>query len=154
VNRGLDARASTTSARALGNRHFGMAARNLLADAAFRRNIGPMNKIMATGRPALFDADYARRCAEQGSLLRSGRLHALDRGNLAEEIESLGRSDGREIESKLKVLLVHPLGQAGLPDSPLPAGRPFAIEEIVDPAWLPEAFEPDPSPHPSKAVNP
>lgn len=54
-----------------------------------------------------YEADYARWCAEQGALLREGRLDAIDRENLAEEIESLGRSDRREIESRLRVLLAH-----------------------------------------------
>lgn len=66
-----------------------------------------MNKIFRQAQLTPIEADYARWCAEQGALLRSGRLEALDRANLAEEIESLGRSDRREIESRLGVLLVH-----------------------------------------------
>lgn len=53
-----------------------------------------------------YEVDYARWCAEQGALLRDGNLHALDRENLAEEIEGLGRGDKREIESRLNLLLV------------------------------------------------
>ena len=66
-----------------------------------------MNKIFRNSQLTPYEADYARWCAEQGVLLREGRLDALDRQNLAEEIESLGRSDKREIESRLKILLVH-----------------------------------------------
>lgn len=66
-----------------------------------------MNKIFRTSQLTPYEADYAQWCAEQGALLRQGRLVDLDRANLAEEIESLGRSDKREIESRLKVLLVH-----------------------------------------------
>src|SRR6185369_12012904 len=54
-----------------------------------------------------YDVDYAQWCAEQGALLRAGRLDAVDRENLAEEVESLGRSDKREIRSRLKELLLH-----------------------------------------------
>ena len=61
------------------------------------------------------EADYALWCAQQGALLRAGRLDALDRENLAEEIESLGRSDRREIENRMKVLLVHLLKWAYQP---------------------------------------
>lgn len=68
-----------------------------------------MNKIFSRSHLTPFEADYARWCAEQGELLRAGRVDALDRQNLAEEIESLGRSDKREIESRLKPLLVHHL---------------------------------------------
>ncbi|WP_245453297.1 DUF29 domain-containing protein [Aquibium carbonis] len=67
-----------------------------------------------------FEADYALWSAEQAALLRAGALDALDRENLAEEIESLGRRDRREIENRLKVLLAHllkwrhqPEGQGG-----------------------------------------
>lgn len=66
-----------------------------------------MNRIYRPPHLTPIEADYARWCAEQGALLRSGRLGALDRANLAEEIESLGRSDKREIENRLSVLLVH-----------------------------------------------
>ena len=61
-----------------------------------------MNKIFGKEQLTPFEADYARWCAEQGALLREGRLSDLDRDNLAEEIESLGRSDRREIERHAK----------------------------------------------------
>lgn len=66
-----------------------------------------MNKVVRLSQLTSYEADYARWCAEQGALLREGRLDALDRDNLAEEIESLGRSDRREIENRLKTLLAH-----------------------------------------------
>jgi hypothetical protein len=66
-----------------------------------------MNKIFRRSQLTPYEADYAQWCAEQGALLREGRFSDLDRENLAEEIESLGRSDKREIENRLKVLLVH-----------------------------------------------
>ena len=152
-----------------------------------------MNKFERPGNVTRYERDYARWCAEQGALLRSGRLDALDRENLAEEIESLGRSDKREIESRLKVLLAHLLkwsfqpegrkggwsatireqrgriakaiqespslrdypaevlaeeygyaradaaAETGLPEDDFPAKCPFAIEQILDPEWLPDA---------------
>ena len=70
-------------------------------------NIWRMNRIFRPEQLTPYEQDYARWCAEQGALLREGRFGALDRENLAEEIESLGRSDRREIESRLKPLLVH-----------------------------------------------
>ncbi len=66
-----------------------------------------MNKHMPKPRSTPYEADYAQWCAEQGALLREGRLSDLDRENLAEEIESLGRSDRREVQSRLKELLLH-----------------------------------------------
>jgi hypothetical protein len=66
-----------------------------------------MNRIDRPSALARYDKDFALWCAEQGAALREGRWAALDRENLAEEIESLGRRDRREIESRLKTLLVH-----------------------------------------------
>lgn len=68
-----------------------------------------MNKIdlLRPLKSTPYEDDYARWCEEQGALLRAGRLDQLDRENLAEEIESLGRSDKREIASRMRVLLSH-----------------------------------------------
>lgn len=66
-----------------------------------------MNRITRIGRLAAYDEDFALWSAEQAALLRAGRLDGLDRENLAEEIESLGRSERREIESRLNVAIVH-----------------------------------------------
>ncbi|HWP00637.1 MAG TPA: DUF29 domain-containing protein [Methylococcus sp.] len=44
---------------------------------------------------------------EQAALLRAGRWSETDLAQLAEEIENMGRSEWRELESRLKVLLVH-----------------------------------------------
>jgi len=74
-----------------------------------------MNKVFRLSQLTSYESDFARWAAEQGALLRDGRLDALDRDNLAEEIESLGRSERYEIESRLKVLLVHLLKWAFQP---------------------------------------
>jgi hypothetical protein len=56
-------------------------------------------------------ADYARDfyswLMEQARLIREGRWDAVDRENLAEEIESLGREQFNKLESALRVLLLH-----------------------------------------------
>jgi hypothetical protein len=44
---------------------------------------------------------------EQARLLREGRFAELDVPNVVEEIESLGRSERRELVSRLRVLLAH-----------------------------------------------
>ncbi|HJU15256.1 MAG TPA: DUF29 domain-containing protein [Stellaceae bacterium] len=56
---------------------------------------------------ALYDDDFYAWTQEQARLLRAGELSAIDTENIAEEIESLGRSDKREIDSRLTVLLAH-----------------------------------------------
>ena len=54
-----------------------------------------------------YEADYHRWTKDQASALREQRLAEIDWENVAEEIESLGRSDRREIESRLAVILEH-----------------------------------------------
>jgi hypothetical protein len=79
----------------------------LLGLGGLREQNGLMNKHVLKPQLTPYETDYAQWCAEQGALLRSGRVDAVDRENLAEEIESLGRSDKREIRSRLKELLLH-----------------------------------------------
>ena len=54
-----------------------------------------------------YDDDFFAWTQEQARLLRDGELSDVDAENLAEEIESMGRSDRREIRSRLTVLLAH-----------------------------------------------
>ena len=56
-----------------------------------------------------YDEDYYAWTVEQARLLRAGELSAIDAENLAEEIEDMGRSNRRELESRLIVLLAHML---------------------------------------------
>ncbi len=64
----------------------------------------------------LYDTDFVLWTREQAAALRAGRLDALDRDNLAEEVESLGRKDRRELESRLTVLVMHLLKWRHQPD--------------------------------------
>src|SRR3954451_22460738 len=56
---------------------------------------------------ASYEEDFALWAAEQAALLRAGKLDRVDIENVAEEIESLGRSDKYEIDSRLEILLQH-----------------------------------------------
>ncbi len=53
----------------------------------------------------LYDSDFYAWTQQQAEYLRSGKLESLDVGNLAEEIESLGKKQKRELETRLRVLL-------------------------------------------------
>lgn len=66
-----------------------------------------MNKIERIVQASLFTRDYAAWALQQAADLRAGAWGNLDRDNLAEEVESLGRSERNEIESRLVVLLAH-----------------------------------------------
>src|SRR5215472_8999663 len=56
---------------------------------------------------ALYDEDFYGWSMEQARLLRAHKFSRLDIENLAEEIESMGRRDKREIDSRLVVLIAH-----------------------------------------------
>ena len=62
---------------------------------------------MATKNATLYDTDFYAWTVEQAALLRAGRLSELDIENLAEEVDSMGRSERRELVSRLTVLLLH-----------------------------------------------
>lgn len=65
-----------------------------------------MNKIDPK-RLTGYEEDFALWSAEQAALIRAGKFERVDLDNVAEEIESLGRSDKREIRSRLRVLIMH-----------------------------------------------
>ncbi len=54
-----------------------------------------------------YEEDFYAWTVEQSRLLRAGELSAIDVANIAEEIESMGRSDRRELRSRLVVLAMH-----------------------------------------------
>jgi hypothetical protein len=54
-----------------------------------------------------YEKDVFAWASEQVSLLRSGRLSEIDVDHIAEEIESVGNSQKRELVSRLTVLLQH-----------------------------------------------
>ena len=59
-----------------------------------------------------YEEDFYAWTVEQSRLLRSGELSAIDAANIAEEIEGMGRSDRRELKSRLIVLLMPPAEMA------------------------------------------
>ena len=62
---------------------------------------------MPSKNATLYDADFYAWANEQAKLLRAGRLSEADVENIAEEIESLGKSEKSELISRLTVLLLH-----------------------------------------------
>ena len=58
---------------------------------------------------SLYDVDFYSWTTEQAAALREGRTAALDRENLAEEIEDLGKALFSELRSHLRVILTHML---------------------------------------------
>jgi hypothetical protein len=58
-------------------------------------------------RKDLYESDYYTWALGQARALRAHSTEALDWENLAEEVEGLARTEARELESRLEVLLVH-----------------------------------------------
>lgn len=58
---------------------------------------------------SLYEQDFYQWTQEQAGLLKAGHLNQLDIGNLIEEIQDMGKSQKRELLSRLKVLLAHML---------------------------------------------
>ena len=56
-----------------------------------------------------YNTDFYGWTQEQAALLKAGKLAELDIDNLLEEVETMGRSEKRELDSRLTVLLVHML---------------------------------------------
>jgi hypothetical protein len=55
----------------------------------------------------LYDEDFALWTAETARLLRQGRFTELDVEHLAEEVEDMGKSQHRELGSRLAVIIQH-----------------------------------------------
>ncbi len=59
------------------------------------------------GAASTYDSDFYAWAMEQAALIRAGNLAAVDLEHVAEDIESMGKSEKRELISRLKVLLLH-----------------------------------------------
>ena len=71
----------------------------------------------------LYDLDFYRWCHEQAALVRAGRFAELDLENVAEELETLGRSDKHHILDILEVLVAFLLMWKYLPGARMPGWR-------------------------------
>ena len=54
-----------------------------------------------------YDSDYLHWLEGQASLLRAGAFERLDREHLVEELESMSRSERRQLRNRLIVLVMH-----------------------------------------------
>ncbi|MDM8545712.1 DUF29 domain-containing protein [Candidatus Venteria ishoeyi] len=55
----------------------------------------------------LYDLNYTEWAMKNAALLKAGRFSELDVPHLLEELEDMGKSDHRELSSRLRVLLAH-----------------------------------------------
>ena len=54
-----------------------------------------------------YETDVVAWASEQAALLRAGRFSALDIEHIADEVEDVGKSERRELASRMVVLLAH-----------------------------------------------
>ena len=72
---------------------------------------------------ASYEKDVVAWANEQAALLRAGKFSALDIEHIAEEIEDVGKSEQRELASRMAVLLAHLLKWHYQPDLRTPSWR-------------------------------
>jgi hypothetical protein len=53
------------------------------------------------------ETDYYAWTQQQADLLRTKQINQIDWYNLADEIEDMGRSEKRQLESRLEILIMH-----------------------------------------------
>ena len=70
-----------------------------------------------------YETDFAGWSEDTARAIREGRWQDIDREAVAEEIESLGRSDKRLIRSAFEVLLLHLLKQRYQPEKASRSGQ-------------------------------
>lgn len=84
---------------------------------------------------SLYDTDFYAWANEQAALLRAGKLSVADIEHIAEEIESMGKAEKRELVSRLTVLLLHLLKWQHQPKRRGPSWRlsiANARDQLVD----------------------
>jgi hypothetical protein len=57
--------------------------------------------------PTSYDEDFHAWAIQSAALIRQGRLAELDLDHIAEELESMGASDRRELLNRLQILVMH-----------------------------------------------
>lgn len=78
---------------------------------------------------ALYHLDFYQWTQRQGELLRVEEWEQLDWQHIAEEIESLGKKDKRQVQSWLAVLITHLLKWEYQPDKRSPSWRKTLKEQ-------------------------
>lgn len=58
-------------------------------------------------RTSIYEVDFYGWATEQAALLREGRVAEADLANIAEEIDSMGRGEKRELINRLALLITH-----------------------------------------------
>jgi hypothetical protein len=76
---------------------------------------------LAQAPESLYETDYFAWIQEQIRALRSGRSDDLDSANIAEELDDLGKSVRRELQSRIELILAHMLKIVYQPEKRTPS---------------------------------
>jgi len=75
-----------------------------------------MEKKQSMNKAAAYNADFHAWATESAALIRQGRFAELDFNHIAEELESMGASERRELQNRLQILLMHLLKRQFQPE--------------------------------------
>ena len=89
-----------------------------------------------------YDQDIVAWANEQAALLRAGRYELLDIEHIADEIEDVGKSEQRELISRMAVLLAHLLKWQHQPER---RGRSWQLTISAQRGDIADALEETPS---------
>ncbi len=70
-----------------------------------------------------YETDVVAWASEQARLIRAGRFDLVDREHIAEEIEDVGKSEQRELATRMAALLAHLLKWQHQPERRGQAGK-------------------------------
>lgn len=73
-------------------------------------SLADANAIVAYGEVPMsssYEKDVVAWASEQAALLRAGKFNLLDIEHIADEVEDVGRSEKRELASRMSLLLAH-----------------------------------------------
>ncbi len=101
-----------------------------------------LHRLACMSSAEAYARDFYAWAMQQAALLRAGRLDEADIANIAEEIESMGRSEKRELVSRLTVLLAHLLKWQA---QPALRGNSWRLTILEQRGQLAEHFKDNPS---------
>jgi hypothetical protein len=81
---------------------------------------------------SLYDQDFATWTSETARLLRARRFDEVDIEHVAEEIEDMGKSEKRELLSRLSVLILHLLKWRHQPEKRSPGWQSTIVTQRVE----------------------
>jgi uncharacterized protein DUF29 len=90
----------------------------------------------------LYDKDFFAWTMETARLLRAGLLSEVDIEHVAEEIEDMGKSERREVASRMRIILLHLLKWKWQPEKRSPSWQSTLATQRAE---LRDAFHDSPS---------